>query len=371
MARITRGAVIQQRYHSRDGTLKKTRVWYARYYVNGKAVTVATGTEDRDEAIGILRRKMAEVAVMGNLAVDPSRVKMNQLFDLLLAWYALKERRSVYDVKRKIEKKNGLRAWFGKFKAQAVSTSAIEGYIAWRRKQKPRPANGTINRELAYVRRAMKLGMEHDPVLVIRAPKFEQLPESEPRDGILTHDQYRAVRDALPSYARMALVIGYHTGARKGEIVKIARDKVDLAGRRIELQGKITKNKTARYLPIYGNMAAEIEMALAAGDPKCPYLLQREGVRVYDFEKAWSAACKLAGIPDALFHDLRRTALTNMIEAGFSEKEAMEISGHRTRAVFDRYHIVSARRLKEMTVKLDAHFKVKEAEDSDPNMVLQ
>jgi hypothetical protein len=49
-----------------------------------------------------------------------------------------------------------------------------------------------------------------------------------------------------------------------------------------------------------------------------------------------------------------------MIEAGLSEKEAVEISGHRTRAVFDRYHIVSERRLKEMAGKLDAHLKSKD-----------
>ena len=44
-----------------------------------------------------------------------------------------------------------------------------------------------------------------------------------------------------------------------------------------------------------------------------------------------------------------------MIEADYSEKEAMTVSGHKTRYVFDRYHIVSSRRLKELGKKMEAH----------------
>src|SRR5450755_1718940 len=60
----------------------------------------------------------------------------------------------------------------------------------------------------------------------------------------------------------------------------------------------------------------------------------------------------LAGVPELLFHDLRRTALTNMIGAGISEKVAMEITGHRTRKTFERYHIVSDRDIREVAVKM-------------------
>ncbi len=166
----------------------------------------------------------------------------------------------------------------------------------------------------------MKLGASQDPPLVLRVPKFEMLPEADPREGTLAHDAYRAIRDGLPGYARIALVIAYHTGARKGEIRQIRKDRIDLKAGRIDLPGRITKSKRPRFLPIYGDMAAEIEMAIAAGSKACPFLIQNEGKQVKDWEKSWSTACAAAGVNATLFHDLRRTALTNMIEAGLSEK---------------------------------------------------
>ena len=194
---------------------------------------------------------------------------------------------------------------------------------------------------------------------MLRVPRIEMLPEDNVREGIVGHDNYLRLRETIISagYWRYALllVIGYHVGAREGELLSIQWPQVDFKAGEIRLTAPTTKTKKARVLPIYVEMKAWLDMAPADRDskyPKCQWVFQKNGERMGFNWRTWHSLCALAGVPSLLFHDLRRTALTNMVRAGIPEKVAMEVTGHRTRKTFERYHIVSDRDIREVGTKI-------------------
>lgn len=120
---------------------------------------------------------------------------------------------------------------------------------------------------------------------------------------------------------------------RVGEAVQIEWSQVDLHGALIRLEGEQTKTSEARVVPLPDVLVDTLKR-----------VKRKEGL-VFDdtnLREAWATAVVAAGMPDLLVHDLRRSAIRNLIAAGVPEKVAMSISGHKTRSVFDRYHIVDA-----------------------------
>jgi site-specific recombinase XerD len=120
---------------------------------------------------------------------------------------------------------------------------------------------------------------------------------------------------------------------------------------------RLAAQSTPRLVPIYGDMRAEIDKQRAVTPQRCPWVFNRAGRHILSFRKAWDAACEAAGLKGLRFHDLRRSAIRNMVRAGVPDRVAMAISGHKTRAILDRYNIVSGRGLAEAGEKIGAYLE--------------
>ena len=77
------------------------------------------------------------------------------------------------------------------------------------------------------------------------------------------------------------------------------------------------KNRHPRTLPIYGDMSRRLEHQRETCPEACPWVFHgAHGCQIDSHLNGWKDACKRAGVPSPLFHDLRRSAVRNMKKAG-------------------------------------------------------
>jgi len=253
--------------------------------------------------------------------------------------------------------------FFAHRKLASIGPADAEQYALAR--QKAGASNGTVNRELAVLGRMLKLAYEHGTLA--RLPILRKLTEAAPRQGFFERDRFEAVRWRLSSDLQVAVSIAHTYGWRmQSEILPLERRQLDLEAGTLRLDPGQTKNKDGRVVVL----TAELRRLLIEQVERVrtlerhrgiivrylfPHLtgLRRAGEPRRDFRRAWRTACKAAGCPGMLRHDLRRTAVRNLTRAGVPERVAMSLTGHRTRAVFDRYNIVSEADQREAAAKLD------------------
>src|SRR6476661_694544 len=135
----------------------------------------------------------------------------------------------------------------------------------------------------------------------------------------------------------------------------------------VRLDVGTTKNGEGRVFPFTTDLrrVLEVQQKVAAALQRkhgtvaryvfCFTRGEKVGQRITEsgFNKAWRKARTAAGCPGQIPHDFRRTAVRNSVRAGVPERVAMQLSGHKTRSVFERYNIVSAGDLRDAAKRLD------------------
>lgn len=337
---------------------QRGRIWWVKYYVNGRPVRESTGTAKEREAERFLKQREGRAAAGLPLLPRADRVRYEEAAADLRQHYETTGSRDSSEAEKRLKH---LDHFFLGRRLANIGGADGAAYVAHR--QKEGAANGTINRELAVLTKMLRLAYENGKLL--RLPVIRKLKEAAPRSGFFERDAFLAVRSRLPDDLQVAVNIAYTYGWRmQSEVLMLNRSQLDLDAGRLRLEPGTTKNGEGREVYLTPEIKSVLAGQLVRVDTLqrqvgriVPYLFphlrgRHRGERRQDFRKAWVTACTRSGLSGMLRHDFRRTAVRNMVNAGVPERVAMTVTGHKTRSVFDRYHIVSPGDLQDVARRL-------------------
>lgn len=357
------------------GTLyKRGAVWWIKYYQNGRGMRESSHSTKESKARSLL--KLREGDIEHGLPVNPklNRIRFDEAAEDLKTEYAVNGRRSADELERRI--RLHLIPHFGGRRLATITTPDINTFILKRQagviatndgdeRTERKVSNGEINRELTTLKRIFNLAIEQDRIAM--KPKIKLLQESAARSGFFEREHYTSVLAHLPAEIQPIITFAYITGWRiAAEVLPLEWRQIDFNAGEVRLDAGTTKNGDGRVFPF----TDELRDVLRAQHAEHERLKQitpwvfwrmvakgRGGVKapkpITSFNKVWKIACRQAGCPGRIPHDLRRTAVRNLVRAGIPERVAMMMTGHKTPSVFQRYNIVSGSDLRDAARKLN------------------
>jgi integrase len=332
-----------------------TRLWTIQYYQRGKRIRESTGTANRNQAVKLLNKRLADAAAGKAVGPAVEGTILSQILAMVEADYRANSRRSLDRVQQGAAH---LLSFFGQeCRVNTITHDRITDYAAHRLGEGSRPS--TVNYEQSILRRGFRLGMRAGKVNT--RPDVAMLHADNVRKGFFEPGQFKAVLRLLPSYLRPLLQVAYMTGWRvRSELLTRQWRHVDLNAGWLRLEPGEGKTAAAREFPLTPELktilgaqraaASRIEHETALLVPWT--FFHPDGTPIRDFRYAWRKACKAAGVPGRLVHDFRRTAVRNLERAGVPRSAAMAMTGHKTEAVYRRYAITDAAMLREAAARL-------------------
>jgi integrase len=319
--------------------------WIA-YYLRGQEFRESARTDDPDKAKRFLRQRIRQTGadMIGAKKFIPPQTERLLVNDLLNSLERDLKLRGKYRSQARLScTLQPLRDKLGTLPALSVDADTISEFIE--RQLDAAYTRSTVNRSTQLLGQAFKLAIRQKRINDM--PYIQRLSEKgNERQGFFVEPEIRRVIANLPADLADFVLFAWLTGMRKGEIASLRWADVD--GKRILLRAENAKTGESRSIPIVGEIAELIERRKPTRAVKLKnetriseLIFHRKGEPILEFRKTWTKATSAAKVPGKLFHDLRRSAVRDMIDAGVPQVDAMAISGHKTDSMFRRYKITS------------------------------
>lgn len=344
---------------NREGSVRLVRGrWTVRYYdEKGVQRERATDAGSKRDALTHLRKALDDVAkACGRSAI--------RTVAELYAFHR-RERLALQKGTDDLDKRwRRLETHFGVSDVTGITSVMIAAYVERRAAERVRKS--TINRELATLRHLLRVGAQATPQIVPwdAIPRIKLADEADLIRTVFIDDEVWAkIRDHLAPHLQPLFTLAYWIGWRRGELLGLQRSQIDLQRGTLRLLPGRTKNREGRlvYLPAEAlAVLREQERATRKLERKqqrvIPWVFHYRGEEFTSYYKGWYGACERAGFEKGQFrpHDFRRTAARAYTRAGVGEQVVMKITGHKTRAMFDRYNITAERDLAEAASRVSS-----------------
>ncbi len=243
-------------------------------------------------------------------------------------------------------------------KAMSLTVADVDAYRNARLGETTRtgrpPSPATLDREVELLKRALNYAVTCARVPSNPIGRARLLRKPNVRHAVIDEAAFARLLEATAEKFRPVIMFAYDTGMRCGEILDLRWGQVDLRAGVVRLTPQDTKGGESRIVYLTTRVREALKELPRGLHELHVFLNPETGKRWRDVRTLFGRACRLAGIEGLWFHDLRRSFVTNARRRGIPESVVMRMSGHRTRAVFDRYNIISETDLVEALGRLEA-----------------
>ena len=327
------------------GVYKRGSIYWIMYSDgHGRTIRESTGTTLQREAEYIYNCK--KKAVREGRLPDLKKIKNYKLVELAQDYLKWSERQRVHKTKKYWVPQ--LIEAFGNLSMGDLNPRIIEQWQSERLK-KVKPS--TVNRLTGCLKHIVNKGVEwgmatEDTLKAVR--KVKELEENNKRLRYLTVEELQRLLDSCPSHLKPIVLVAAHTGMRKGEILRLKCEQVDLKHDFILLDK--TKNGERREIPmnrtlkeLFAGMPRSLESDYA--------FVGKDGEPYGDIKRSFHTALKKAGIRDFHFHDLGHTFASHLVMDGVDLLSVKELLGHKSLTMTLRYaHLAPGHRRKAVEV---------------------
>jgi len=338
---------------------ENSKYYWIRYAgLDGKTVYESSGsTKFKDAEHLLLKRKNAIKEGKQPEAIRIKNYTFKQLTEKYCQWMQGRHR-SAYSKQCRI---NTMLSHFGCLPLRRFTTLVVEQYQTdlISKGLKPASVNKNVSIIKAMIHKAVDWEMVEEETLK-RVRNVKQLPENNRRLRYLSQEECQRLINSCDIHLQPIVITALNTGMRKGEILKLKWDNVDLNhgfillddtknGERREIPINDTLRNTLQVLPRYVNCSYVLYQVVDGVDGEGHKI--KKAIPYGDIKKSFATAVKRANIHDFKFHDLRHTFASHLVMAGVDITTVKELLGHKDIKMTLRYaHLAPAHKVKAMDV---------------------